>query len=150
MKHLKKFESSKDYLSYEEIRDFFQEFIDDNDFSYIKNHRPTTQSEKLSGFYDIEFQKGFNQDMCEYSSEEGCAGYSSPSLILNKISFIKDLDDIKKRLESIDYIFNFDVSMSADAFAFTVRIFCMGCHRDNIGLEPDVNKRIDDPGLYLN
>lgn len=141
-------DSQGDFLTYDEIRDFFQEFIDDNDFDEIKTHSPTGQSENISGFYDIEFKKSFNQSTCKYSSEEGCSGYSSPSLILDNISFIKELDDIKKRLDSVGYVFNFDISMSADYLGFSIRIFCMGCHKDNIGIERERKKELDPDELF--
>lgn len=145
MKYIKKFESINqvDFLTYEEIKDFFQEFIDDNDFNNIKNN-----SLESDGFYDIEFSKVFSMDMCGYSHEEGCTGYSSPSLILNKISFIKELDDIKKRLDSVGYVFNFDIAMSADSFGFSIRILCMGCHKDNIDIEREREKKVDPDDLF--
>ena len=76
-------------------------------------------------------------------NQEGCSGYESPSLILSNISFIKELDDIKKRLDSVGYIFNFDITMSADSLDFSIRIFCMGCHKDNIGIEREDDSKYD-------
>lgn len=83
MKYIKKFESTKgEYYSYEEIKDFFQEFIDDNNFNSIKYHKPSNQLESISGVYDIEFAKIFDISIPGYCLEENCVGFEKPSVIL--------------------------------------------------------------------
>lgn len=33
--------------------------------------------------------------------------------------------------------------MSADSLDFSIRIFCMGCHKDNIGIEREDDSKYD-------
>jgi hypothetical protein len=136
MRHLRKFESSNSektgkYYTDEEILDFFQEFMDNNDFE-VEIRRGFDGEElnryvsSFSGEYYIDIVKTIQGSKFNFKSGEdysNFSGYQSPSQLLKTMDFMKDLDSPIERLKSVNYDFGceFEIYFEED-IRFFIRL----------------------------
>lgn len=113
MRNLKKFESFNTkkpgkYYTDEEIMDFFQEFMDENDFEIDREEHKDLYYSSWTGEYYIDMKKTIPGSNFNYKlNEEGSDywGYQNPSRLLKSMNFMDDLDAPIQRLKSVNYEF---------------------------------------------
>jgi hypothetical protein len=112
MRNLKKFESFNTkkpgkYYTDEEIMDFFQEFMDENDFEIDREEHKDLYYSSWTGEYYIDMRKIIPGSNFNYSSNEDDTfwGYQNPSQLLKSMNFMNDLDAPIQRLKSLNYDF---------------------------------------------
>jgi hypothetical protein len=150
MRHLKKFESSNSektgkYYTDEEILDFFQEFMDNNDFE-VEIRRGFDGEElnrylsSFSGEYYIDIVKTIQGSKFnfKYDEDSSFCGYQNPSQLLKSMDFMKDLNSPIERLKSVNYEFGceFEIHFEEDIrffskikrFLFIKIIFLIGSY----------------------
>ena len=116
LKKFKLFESNN-YLSESDVEDIFIEIIDEGfDIKFFDT--------ASHGSYFFEFRKDLEESILDPIDVGSAYGITNINEISNQINFLKTLDDIKKRLESIGYKIGFEFEFN---FGLTPMLYFV-CH----------------------
>ena len=101
VKKFKGFEASHNYLSNDDVNDLFIEIIDDGfDIKFFDT--------ASHGSYFFEFRKNLEESILDPIDVGSAYGITNISEITNQMNFLKTIEEIKQRLESIGYKIGFE------------------------------------------